>query len=380
MGLEKGNISNIKNLNLNIRINLQLFAADGKTEKATPKKKQDARKKGQVLQSREITTAVVLIFVFIGLRIFGKNIYEEMTVYMKRVFSEYPKIDDLFTVNVLAKLFIEGMTVFLKTTAPIFAIALVTGLIAGYAQVGFLFTMETLGFKFSRINPLSGLKRIFSMRSVAELIKSIFKIAVIGYIAYSYLKGEERNVINTMNMEPMNIAIYIGTTSINVAIRICVALIILGIFDYAYQWWEYEKSLRMTKQEVKEEYKQVEGNPEVKAKIKQKQRQISMRRMMQQVPQADVVITNPTHFAVAIKYDAAISDAPVVIAKGQDFIAQRIKEVAKENNIEIVENKPLARNLFETVEIGQSIPADLYQAVAEVLAFVYSMKGKERAV
>ncbi len=359
-------------------LNLQFFAADGKTEKATPKKRRDARKKGQVLQSREISTAVVLIFVFMGLRIFGGNIYREIIEFMRRALSQYPMEDGMFTIDALFKLFTDVVTVFLKSMGPIFAIAMITGLIAGYAQIGFLFTIETLAMKFNRINPANGLKRIFSIRSIAELLKSIIKIVIIGYIAYSYLRSEENNVINSMDMDVISTAAYIASTSISVAIRICVALIFLGVLDYAYQWWEYEKSLKMTKQEVKEEYKQVEGNPEIKSKIKQKQRQMSMRRMMQQVPKADVVITNPTHFAVAIKYDLEVSDAPVVIAKGQDFMALRIKEAAKENGVEIVENRPLARNLYDTVEIGQSIPPELYQAVAEVLAFVYNLKKRSR--
>ena len=355
-------------------VNLQLFAEGDKTEKATPKKRQEARKKGQVLQSREITSALILIFIFIGIRIFGGQIYSEIAAFTKRIITEYPKIEDLYSINMLSKLFMDTVTVILKTTAPILAIAVITGMLAGYAQVGFLFTMETLTMKFERINPLSGLKRIFSLRAIVELVKSIGKVAIIGYIAYSYLKGEVNNVLGLMDMDAMGVAVYIGTTSLNVAIRICVALVILGVLDYFYQWWEYEKNLKMSKQEVKEEYKQTEGNPEIKAKIKQKQRQISMRRMLHEVPKADVVITNPTHFAVAVKYDTSVSSAPVVIAKGQDFIALRIKEAAKENKIEIVENKPLARTLYETVDIGEAIPPELYQAVAEVLAFVYSLK------
>ena len=173
----------------------------------------------------------------------------------------------------------------------------------------------------------------------------------------------------------MGIGIYICSTAINLAIRICVVLVILGIFDYGYQWWQYEKDLKMSKQEVKEEYKQTEGNPEIKSRIKQKQRQMSMRRMMQEVPKADVIITNPTHYAIAIKYDAKVSDAPVVIAKGQDYLALRIKEVAKENKVEIIENKPLAKTLYDTVDIGKSIPPELYQAVAEIIAFVYNLKN-----
>lgn len=361
-------------------LDLQFFAEGEKTEKATPKKRQDARKKGQVLKSSDITAAMVLIFIFIGIRAFGGYIHSEIAAFATRIFKEYTAIEDLFNFNMLSRLFAETGIVILKTCAPILAIALIAGLVANYAQVGFLFTVETLGMKFDRINPLSGLKRVFSMRAIVELVKSVLKISVIFYVAYSYLNGEVNNVLSLMDMTPMGIAVYIGTTSINVAIWICVVLVLLGVLDYGYQWWEFEKNLKMTKQEVKEEYKQAEGNPEIKAKIKQKQRQISMRRMMAEVPKADVVITNPTHFAVAIKYDASVSSAPVVIAKGQDFIAHRIKDVAKENKVEIVENKPLARTLYDTVDIGESVPPELYQAVAEVLAFVYSLKGKDKAI
>lgn len=361
-----------------IKVNLQLFAGE-KTEKATPKKRGEARKKGQVLHSKELASALILVFVFVGIRIFSGYIYSEIYTFTKKLFVEYPKIDDLFSFNMLTKLFVETLTVILKTTAPIFAIALISGLIIGYMQVGFLFTLETLGFKFNRLNPVNGLKRMFSLQALVELVKSILKIILIGYVAYSYLSSEAENVLNLINMDVMGIGVYIGTTALNVAIRICILLILLGILDYLYQWWQYEKNLKMSKQDIKEEHKQSEGNPEIKGKIRQKQRQISMRRMMQEVPKADVVITNPTHYAIAVKYDVNVSKAPIVIAKGQDFIALRIKETAKENKVEIVENKPLARTLYDTVEIGQAIPPELYQAVAEVLAFVYSLKEKGRA-
>lgn len=302
--------------------------------------------------------------------------YENIAAYMKNAFNEYWKVEDLLSLGSLSKVFVETMIVFLKMVAPVFGIAVITALLAGYSQVGFLFTTETLGMKFSRISPLNGFKRIFSSRALVELLKALLKVTIVSLVAFSYIKGEVLNIMNLMHLELRSAAVYIATVSLNMAIRVCVALIIIGVLDYIYQWWEYEKSLRMTKQEVKEEYKQLEGNPEIKSKIKQKQRQISMRRMLQDVPKADVVITNPTHFAVAVKYDAKLSDAPVVVAKGQDFIAQRIKEVAKESNVEIVENRPLARSLYETVEIGAAIPPELYQAVAEVLAFVYSLKEK----
>jgi flagellar biosynthetic protein FlhB len=362
----------------NLELNLQLFAADSgeKTEKATPRKKQEARKKGQVLQSREITTALALLFVFVTLKITGSYIYGELKIFTEKILSEYLAAVDKFSFEYLTKLFIETLTVLMKTTVPILAVALITGLCINYAQVGFLFTTENLAPKLERINPLSGLKRMFSFRSVVELVKSIAKIFIVGYVAYSYLNGETQTILGMMGMDTMSIAVNIANLSVNVAIRICVVLLLLAFLDYGYQWWEYEKNLRMTKQEVKEEYKQSEGNPEIKSKIRQKQRQMSMRRMLQEVPKADVVITNPTHYAIALKYDVLQSDAPVVLAKGQDYLALRIKDIARENKVEIVENRALARSIYESVDIGEKIPPELYQAVAEVLAFVYGLKGK----
>lgn len=365
------------------KLNLQLFASGpgggDKTEKATPKKRQDARKKGQVFQSREISSAMILMFVFVTLRILGKNMYLEITNYMKRVLTEYPKMDNFYMPDIVVRIFADSVIVFFKMSAPILAVALITGLIISYAQVGVLFTFETLKPKFDRINPLSGMKRMFSMRSIVELLKAVFKIVIIGYVAYTYLNGQAVTILSLMDMDLISIGTFTALTSLNIAIRICIVLIILGVFDFAYQWWNHEKDLKMTKQEVKEEFKQTEGNPEIKSKIRQTQRQMSMRRMMQEIPKADVVITNPTHFACALKYDSAVSAAPTLIAKGQDYLALRIKEVAKECRIEIVENKPLARSIYDNVEIGKAIPPDLYQAVAEVLAFVYNLKGKNRA-
>ncbi|MEN6312935.1 MAG: flagellar biosynthesis protein FlhB [Clostridiaceae bacterium] len=360
------------------RLNLQLFAqgAGDKTEKATPKKRRDTRKKGQVFYSREMSTAMVLMFVFVTLRIFGSNIYSQILEFTKKVLLEYPKIEDLYMPDILLRVFIDAIIVFFKAAGPVMIIAVVTGLIISLAQVGFMFTVETIKPKFDRINPFSGIKRMFSMRSIVELLKAILKIIIIGYVTYSYINTQAPAIMSLMDMDVANIASFTGLISLNLAIRICVVLILLGAFDFIYQWRDYEKNLRMTKQEVKEEYKQTEGNPEIKSRIRQKQREISMRRMMQEIPKADVVITNPTHFACALKYDAAVSKAPVLVAKGQDYIALRIKEIAKENKIEIVENKPLARSLYDLVDIGQAIPQELFQAVAEVLAFVYNLKGK----
>ena len=362
-------------------VNLQLFADSGeKTEKPTPKKRRKAREEGQVLQSRELTSAIVLLSIFLTLKIAGSFMYEQLIINFKIAYIDFAQVSDLYTLQGIRRLFIDGLLQFLKILAPVFAIALITSLASSYAQVGFLFTTKTLAIKFNRINPINGLKKIFSLRSVIELVKSILKIVIIGYIAYSYLTGEAQNILKAMDMDVISIAVYICSTTLNVAIRMCIAMLILGVLDYGYQWWEYEKNLKMTKQEIKQEYKETEGNPEIKGKIKQKQRQIALRRMLQDVPKADVVITNPTHFAVAIKYDPKVADAPMVVAKGQDYMAQRIKEIAKENKVEIVENKQLARTLYSTVEIGDKIPPDLFQAVAEVLAFVYSLKNKIRAM
>lgn len=359
-----------------IELNYQIFAGGGdKTEKATPKKKSDARKKGQVFQSREMSAALVLIIMIVTIKALGSNMYGQLTTYMKNAFVDYLKVTNVIDINAVLKLYIDALIVLAKTVLPLLLVAAFSAAIVGYAQVGVLFTFETLKFKGNRINPLSGFKRIFSMRSLVELLKSIIKIVIVSWVAYSYLKSKTNEVLALMDADLPSILAFIGDATFNVAIKISFAMVILGFADYLYQRFDYEKNLRMTKQEVKDEYKQTEGNPEIKGKIKQKQRQMSMRRMMQEIPKADVVITNPTHFAVAIKYDLEKASAPFVVAKGQDYIALRIKQIAADNKVEIVENKPLARTLFSTVDIGETIPPELYQAVAEILAFVYKIKN-----
>jgi flagellar biosynthesis protein FlhB len=360
-------------------LNLQLFAdgAEDKTEKATPKRRREAREKGQVLKSNEVSSALLLLSSFFALRLFGPYMFNRISGFAKKVITEYTKLD-FYNISTVMKLFLETVTVLGLTMLPLLGVVVVTGLVTGYAQVGFLFTTKTLSFKFERLNPLNGIKKIFSVKSIAELLKSLFKVIIIGYMAYSYLRSQEKHIVNLMSTDVIGTASFIGITSINLAIRISIVLIILGAMDYGYQWWEYEKNLKMSKQEVKEEYKQTEGNPEIKSKIKQKQRQISMRRMLMEVPKADVVITNPTHYAASIRYDAEKEDAPVVTAKGCDYMALRIREKALKNGVEVVENKVLARNIYENVEIGDKIPHELYQAVAEVLAYVYGIKNKSQ--
>lgn len=357
-------------------INLQLFAdSSGKTEKATPKKRQDLRKKGQVMQSREVTANFILLIVFLSFRVLGNYLYREMKIVFNFFMSEsaaYNLSDPKEIMRVLTFAAIE----IAKMAAPFFIIAVVVGILGSYVQIGFLFTLEPIKPKFSNISPLKGLKRLFSARSLFELVKSIAKVIIIAWVAWSSIKAEFLNFTKLMALEMGPIVMYILDSAVGIGIKICLALMAISAVDYFFQWRRYEKDIRMTKQEVKEEYKQLEGNPEVRSKIKQKQREISMRRMLKDVPKADVVITNPTHFAVAIKYEPQKKPAPYVIAKGADFMAQRIKEIARESKVEIVENKPLAQALYHTVDIGEVIPPELYKAVAEVLAFVYNLQGK----
>lgn len=362
-----------------IHINLQLFADNAdKTEKATPKKRQDLREKGQVLQSREVPTSLILLIMFISLRIFGGNVYNGCVKIFNMFFSQTSEYNLQEPIEIM-KLVTFVILEIIKMVAPFFLIAMLIGILSSFIQIGFLFTFESLKPKFSNLNPLNGLKKMFSSRSLFELLKSIAKVIIVGWVAWSSIQSEFINMTKLMDLSIGQIATYLIDTALGIATKICFSLLIIAAFDYFFQWRKHEKDIRMSKQEIKEEYKQMEGSPEIKSKIKQKQREISMRRMLQEVPKADVVITNPTHYAVAIKYDSKEMSAPYIIAKGVDYMAKRIKEMAKENKIHITENVPLAQALYKSVNIGEAVPPELYKAVAEVLAFVYSLQGKNPA-
>lgn len=354
-------------------INLQLFAEE-KTEPASAKKRREAREKGQVAKSREIVTAFLLLLSFISIRLFSKGIIENLAIVLTKFFQFDILVRDGFSTENSIQIFVFCLTMFARIIAPILLVTATVAIVLNYVQVGFLFTLKPLVPKFNKLNPLEGFKRIFSTQSIVELVKSVFKIAIVGYVVFGYFKNNYSDINKLLSLSIKESAIFVGNTIINTGIRVALVLIVLSVFDYVFQIWQFEKNLRMSKQEVKEEYKQTEGNPQIKSKIREKQRQMSLRRMMSEVPNADVIITNPTHYAVAVKYDSNLSEAPQVIGKGKDLIAQKIKEVAKENRIAIVENKPLAQALYRSVDIGKDIPADLYKAVAEVLAFVYGMK------
>lgn len=371
-------------LELRLQLNLQFFAKDGpggeKTEEPTSKKLEDARKEGQVAKSKEIGNAFGILALFLILKIYIGSMGTRFLELFSAVYGQIPSISTLYSGNLpIAALqaLIKGMMLqMIIIVAPIFLVGVVVAFVCDVAQVKWRPTSKPMQPKFSKLNPMKGFARIFSSNSLVELLKSVLKLAVIGYMVYSYLKGRIGQIFLLYDISIGQAIELIGDVVIELGIRIAAVYMIIAMLDYAYQKYKFKQDMKMTKQEVKDEYKNQEGDPQVKGKQKQRMREASMRRMMQQLPEADVVITNPTHYAVAIKYDPDKYDAPYVIAKGENYLAQRIKDIARDNKIEIVENKPLARMLYANVEIGGLVPPELYQAVAEVLAFVYHLKGK----
>ena len=355
------------------QFDLQLFAGE-KTEEPTAKRKADARKKGQVGKSQEINAAFVLLAGFMVLKVLGGNAVAEIMNYSTYI---YGNLNVDINEESIMQMFIGMIILLAKTSIPLMVFIMIIGLAMNLAQVGLNFSTETISFDPNKLNPINGAKRMFSKRSLVELIKSLLKIIIIGYFIITYLKDEVFQIPKLIYMDIFAGLNKMSDTIFFLAFKIIGVFIVMAVLDYAYQKWQNLQDLKMSKQEVKEEFKQQEGDPKIKGKIRQKQRQMAMARMMQEVPQADVIVTNPTHFAVALKYQSGMS-APIVIAKGQDLVAQKIKEIARESKVPIVENKPLARALFAAVEIGAAIPQELYKAVAEVLAYVYRLKKKNR--
>ena len=360
---------------------LQLFAKEGqdgeKTEEPTAKKLEDARKKGQVMRSTEVVTAATLLAFFFMLKIFVGFIGNRfMTSFRQTIgfISDYTS--EPFTLNTARTIIRGSFWNIIVAAFPIMIVGLVVTIVAIVFQVKWKVTAEPLKPKFDKFNPVTGMKRLFSKDKIMDLFKSIAKVVILAYVVYSYLKNQWPLIYKMYSYTlPQAIAV-IGDTVINVGIRISALFAVIAMFDLFYQKWKYHQDMMMSKQEVKDEYKNSEGDPKVKSQQKQRMQQASQRRMMQDLPNADVVITNPTHLAVAIKYDKDTNEAPGVVAKGADYLAQKIKDRARENAIEIVENKPLARMLYHNVEIGAEIPPELYQMVAEVLAYVYSLTGR----
>ena len=363
---------------------LQFFAKDGpggeKTEEPTAKKLSDARSEGQVAKGKDLTSAVMLLVLFMVLKFTIGNMGEG---FIECFNKNYTQIGDLFAsthgeynMQYTIALIQSAALDMLKLLIPFFGIGFIIAIVIELAQVKWKPTSKPLQPKFSKFNPVNGIKRMFSVRTLVSLIKQIVILVVIFIVVYNKLKSRMSDIYMLYDIPLISAIMLLGGIIFDIGTVICVIYTIIGIADYVFEKRKFRKDMMMTKQEVKDEWKNTEGNPEVKNKIRQKMSEVSRRRMMQAVPEADVVITNPTHFAVALKYEQNKGKAPVVIAKGEDYLAAKIKEAARENNIEIVENKPLARMLYYNVELDEEIPPELYQAVAEVLAFVYNIKNK----
>ena len=353
---------------------LQRFADGDKTEEPTAKKREDAAKKGQIGKSQEISTAFVLLIGFFVIKVIWEQIYANIAEYTVYIFGHLNQTVDVETV---LNLFLGMIIILARTAFPIMMAVMVVGLAVNIFQTGWHFNTEKLEPKLDNLNPINGFGRIFSKRSLVELVKSLLKIAIIGFFIYHYLKDEILTMPQFIFYDLTTSLSKISDIIFGLAFQIIGVIMVLAFADLAYQKWQTTQDLKMTKQEVKDEFKQTEGDPQIKGKIRQKQRQMAMSRMMQEVPKADVIVTNPTHFAVALKYEKGMM-APKVVAKGADFVAQKIKSVGRENDVPLVENHPLARALYASAEVGDFVPLELYQSVAEVLAYVYRLKHRRR--
>jgi len=345
-----------------------------KTEQATSKRRQDAREKGQVAKSRELASVVVLgaclVYFYFGASAMANRLMELMRISFRKSGQMAITID-----NVQPLLTDLAFQTFVLL-APFLLVTMTAGLMINIMQVGILFSSEAITPKLSKIDPLKGLQRLFSLRSLVELIKNILKIAIVGFVAYLTIRSESDNFLPLVNLGVTDILGYIGEVSFKILYNTCWILFILAILDYGYQKWEHERSLKMSVKEIKEENKQTEGDPLIKGRIKRLQREMARKRMMAAVPKADVVITNPTHLAIAIRYAPEAMNAPCVIAKGADFLAEKIKEIARNSGVPIIENKLVAQVLYKMTAVEQAIPENLYKAIAEILAHVYSLKRK----
>ena len=349
-------------------------AGQERTEKATRKKRAEARQKGQVAQSREISSAMILMTALGFFYFAGSWLFWSLSEIIAGVYKNIATVR-ITEVSDASAFSLEVLYQFLALLLPFLLPVAVVGLVANVMQVGFQIHTKSMALKFNKLNPISGMKRFVSLKSMVELGKSIIKILIVGSIAYLLVKSEMQEFSLLIHQEVGQILVFIARLALKVCFFVCLALIVLAVVDYVYQRWQYEQDLKMTKQEVKDELKQTYGDPKVKARIRGVQMEMARRRMMEAVSQADAVITNPTHLAIALKFDAREMIAPRVLAKGSGHIAQRIREIAAEHQITIVEEKPLAQAMFKMVDIGEYIPAELYRAVAEVLAYVYRIKG-----
>ncbi len=348
-----------------------------KSEDPTERRLSESRKKGDVAKSQEIPSAAVLLAGLLTLYVLSGYMLDNL----RNLLTHY--LGNLHSINIipdnLVGLIHEVMSHITMILWPVMTAIIITALVANYAQIGFLFTTEKIKPELKKIDPIQGIAKKFSMQTLNELFKSLFKLSIIGYIAYREVMKVLPQIMPLMDQETFQILAFMANTAFWIFLKCAIIIAILAIIDYLFQRWQFMKKMKMTKQEVKEEAKQTEGDPHVKGRIRSIQMEMARKRMMDEVPSADVVITNPTRLAIALRYDNNSMDAPTVVAKGAGLIAQRIREIATENKVPIIEDKPLARALFKTAAIDHPIPDNLYQSVAEVLAYVYGLRQKKKA-
>lgn len=347
-----------------------------RTEEATPRRREEARKEGNVPRSIELTSVLTLLAGLLVLKNAGGGLMIQIMDLMGSTFRNLRSEE--WTIGTAAYFFGPVGSIYLGAMLPLFAAIALVGIASNLAQSGLVLATKPVTPDFSRINPLQGFQRVFSTRSLVELVKQVAKLAIIGYVVYQSLQDKYLQMVTLSGTDIRAAAGTISEIAAEVLLKAGAALLVLALLDYGYQRWHYERSIRMTKEEITEEMRQSEGDPHIRAKIRQQQRQMAARRMMRDVPAADVVLTNPTHYAVAIQYRPEAMRCPKVVAKGQLLIAEKIKEIARQHGVPVIENKPLAQALYTMVEVGGEIPPTLYQAVAEVLAFIYSLKRRRR--
>lgn len=345
-----------------------------RTEQATPKKREKAREEGDVARSVEIPSVFVLAAGISALYFFAHYFYENMLAIMRDSFrfDSVPYVTGQYCVSLLYRF----TSRYLLTLAPVMLAVFVMALFANIYMVGFVISWKAVGLKPERLDPVKGLLNKFTLASLVELVKSIVKLLVIFLLAWLAVRGEMHHINHLYDNSVSQILLYISKIAFKIFIWVILPMVAVAVADYMYQKWQFDEKIKMTKQEIKEEYKESEGDPQVKSRIRALQMEAAKKRMMADVPKADVVVTNPTHLAIAIRYDPASMGAPRVVAKGAGRVAEKIREIARENRVPLVENKPLARNLYKLVEIGQEVPGEFYQAVAELLAYVFRLKGK----
>lgn len=351
-----------------------IFAGDDKTEEATPKKKSEAKKKGQVARSKDVGLALTMIACTLVILLFSASIVNSLKEYMQVILQGgiLDNVDNMSVKYIVNNVIFKALIAVLPAVVPI----MIAGIVGSVMQTGFMFTGEPLKPSFGKLNPINGFKNMFSKKSIADLIKNLIVVSILSFIGYKYIIKNYDSILQISSAYLPSLGEDIKKIISGVFAQVCMVLVLIAAIDYFVQFRFFKKDMRMSKQEVKEEYKQMEGDPKIKGKIKQKQREMATRRMMSQVADATVVITNPTHLAIALKYEEGVSEAPKVVAKGADLVAIKIKELAKENDVPIMENKTLARMIYKEVEIDQDIPHHMYQAVAEVLAMVFKLKNK----